>query len=112
MPALLTVRHWSFLAASNAVRRRYHGDPYSVVPLFRTVWASWLNFQENGAVRLAKIVNPDERRIFWEDLYAGPLKEQVFNDNIAEADRLIEQALQEWQKPKGEVYRVRVIQNC
>ena len=54
----------------------------------------------------AKIVNPDQRRIFWEELYASPLKEQVFNDNIAEADRLIEQALQEWQQPKGEVYLV------
>lgn len=54
----------------------------------------------------AKISNPDERRIFWEDLYASPLKEQVFNDNLAEADRLIEQALNEWQKPKGEVYLV------
>lgn len=53
-----------------------------------------------------KITNPDERRIFWEDLYASPLKEQVFNDNLAEADRLIEQALNEWQKPKGEVYLV------
>ena len=54
----------------------------------------------------AKITNPDERRIFWEDLYASPLKEQVFNENLAEADRLIEQALNEWQKPKGEVYLV------
>lgn len=54
----------------------------------------------------AKITNPDERRIFWEDLYASPLKEQVFNDQIAEADQLIEQALIEWQKPKGEVYLV------
>jgi len=54
----------------------------------------------------AKIENPDERRIFWEDLYASPLKEQVFNDNIAEADRLIEQALIEWKTPKGEVYLV------
>lgn len=54
----------------------------------------------------AKITNPDERRIFWENLYASPLKEQVFNDNLAEADRLIEQALNEWQKPKGEVYLV------
>ena len=54
----------------------------------------------------AKITNPDERRIFWEDLYASPLKEQVFNDHIAEADQLIEQALIEWQKPKGEVYLV------
>ena len=54
----------------------------------------------------AKIVNPDERRIFWEDLYASPLKEQVFNDNLTEANRLIEQALLEWNQPKGEVYLV------
>ncbi|CAM4122118.1 siroheme synthase CysG [Acinetobacter pragensis] len=54
----------------------------------------------------AKIENPDKRRIFWEDLYASPLKEQVFNDNMAEADRLIEQALIEWTQPKGEVYLV------
>ena len=54
----------------------------------------------------AKISNPDERRIFWEDLYASRLKEQVFNDNLEEADRLIEQALTEWTAPKGEVYLV------
>ncbi|OTG81012.1 siroheme synthase CysG [Acinetobacter sp. ANC 4648] len=54
----------------------------------------------------AKILNPDERRIFWEDLYASPLKEQVFNDNIAAADTLIEQALVEWKAPQGEVYLV------
>lgn len=53
-----------------------------------------------------KIINPDERRIFWEDLYASPLKEQVFNGNEAEADQLIEQALQAWKTPKGEVYLV------
>ena len=54
----------------------------------------------------AKISNPDERRVFWEDLYASPLKEQVFHDNLIEADRLIEQALAEWKTPKGEVYLV------
>ncbi len=54
----------------------------------------------------AKIENPDERRIFWEELYASPLKEQVFNDNLVEADRLIEQALLQWKTPKGEVYLV------
>ncbi|QXW26751.1 siroheme synthase CysG [Acinetobacter johnsonii] len=54
----------------------------------------------------AKIENPDERRIFWEDLYASPLKEQVFNGNAVEADHLIEQALIEWKQPKGEVYLV------
>jgi uroporphyrin-III C-methyltransferase / precorrin-2 dehydrogenase / sirohydrochlorin ferrochelatase len=52
------------------------------------------------------IQNPDERRVFWENLYAGPLKEHVFNDNIIEADKLIEQALKELTKPKGEVYLV------
>ena len=54
----------------------------------------------------AKISNPHERRVFWEDLYASPLKEQVFHDNLVEADRLIEQALAEWKTPKGEVYLV------
>lgn len=53
-----------------------------------------------------KIANPDQRRIFWEDLYASPLKEQVFNGNEDAADRLIEQALQEWKTPQGEVYLV------
>jgi len=54
----------------------------------------------------AKIENPDKRRIFWEDLYASPLKEQIFNGNLTEAERLIEQALHEWSEPKGEVYLV------
>ena len=53
-----------------------------------------------------KIVNPDERRIFWEDLYASSLKEEVFNDNLDEANSIIEQALIAWKKPKGEVYLV------
>ncbi|MDH2468882.1 siroheme synthase CysG [Acinetobacter baumannii] len=53
-----------------------------------------------------KISNPDERRIFWENLYASPLKEQVFNDNLDVADSMLEQALQEWEAPKGEVYLV------
>lgn len=53
-----------------------------------------------------KIINPDERRIFWENLYDSPLKEKVFNDQITEANELIEQALQEWTTPKGEVYLV------
>ena len=53
-----------------------------------------------------KIVNPEERRIFWEDLYASPLKEQVFNDNLDAANQSIQHALAEWQTPKGEVYLV------
>ena len=53
-----------------------------------------------------KISNPDERRIFWENLYASPLKEQVFNDNLDVANDLIQQALTQWTAPKGEVYLV------
>ncbi|MFT4019948.1 MAG: siroheme synthase CysG [Acinetobacter sp.] len=53
-----------------------------------------------------KIANPDERRIFWEDLYNSPFKEQVFNDNIQAAEHTIQQALDEWSAPKGEVYLV------
>jgi len=53
-----------------------------------------------------KISNPDERRIFWENLYASPLKEQIFNDNLDVANSMLEQALQEWKAPKGEVYLV------
>ena len=52
------------------------------------------------------IPNPEQRRIFWEDLYASSLKEQVFNDNLDTANLLIEQALQTWKTPKGEVYLV------
>ncbi len=54
----------------------------------------------------AKIAHPDERRIFWEDLYASQLKEHVFNGNIVAADSLIEKALTHWKTPKGEVYLV------
>lgn len=54
----------------------------------------------------SKIINPDERRVFWENLYASPLKEQVFNGNIVQADQLIEAALSTWTMPKGEVYLV------
>lgn len=53
-----------------------------------------------------KIPNPDERRIFWENLYASPLKEQVFNDNLDVADSMLAQALEAWKAPKGEVYLV------
>ncbi|MEB5475811.1 siroheme synthase CysG [Acinetobacter sp. ESL0695] len=53
-----------------------------------------------------KISNPDERRIFWEDLYASPFKEQVFNDNLIVAKQMMEDALAKWTTPKGEVYLV------
>jgi len=53
-----------------------------------------------------KITNPDERRIFWEELYASPLKEQVFHDNLETANQMMAQALSEWTAPKGEVYLV------
>ncbi len=53
-----------------------------------------------------RIHNPDERRIFWENLYNSPLKEQVFNDNLEQAQQSILSTLQDWHTPKGEVYLV------
>ncbi|RKG31197.1 siroheme synthase CysG [Acinetobacter tianfuensis] len=54
----------------------------------------------------AQILSPEERRVFWENLYAGPLREQVFSGNIDVANHLITEALKNWQRPKGEVYLV------
>ena len=53
-----------------------------------------------------KIINPDQRRIFWEDVYASPIKEHIFNDNVAQAEQLMADALAAWKMPKGEVYLV------
>lgn len=53
-----------------------------------------------------KIENPDQRRIFWEDLYASPLKELVFQGQHAQANQLMQDALERWETPQGEVYLV------
>lgn len=54
----------------------------------------------------AKIHSPEERRIFWENLYAGALKEHVFNDQLEKAQQIMADALEMWQAPQGEVYLV------
>lgn len=53
-----------------------------------------------------RIENPEQRRIFWENLYQSPFKEAVLNHQQAMAEQLIQQALQDWQSPRGEVYLV------
>lgn len=53
-----------------------------------------------------KIEQPEQRRIFWENLYASPLKEMVFNRQIEQANNYMQHALDDWQSPKGEVYLV------
>lgn len=52
------------------------------------------------------ITNPDERRIFWENLYASSVGEAVLAGNRDHADAQMPQLLQDWQTPKGEVYLV------
>lgn len=52
------------------------------------------------------ITNPDERRIFWENLYAGKVGEQVLAGNRSEADAAMPQLLDDWKTPGGEVYLV------
>ena len=52
------------------------------------------------------IKNPDERRIFWENLYASPIGEAVLAGNREVADKQMPKLLNDWQTPTGEVYLV------
>lgn len=52
------------------------------------------------------ISNPDERRIFWENLYAGTVGERVLAGNRGEADKAMPALLKKWETPTGEVYLV------
>lgn len=54
----------------------------------------------------AKIPNPEQRRVFWEELYASPLKAQIFHGQMQLAEATMQQALLTWNMPKGEVYLV------
>jgi uroporphyrin-III C-methyltransferase/precorrin-2 dehydrogenase/sirohydrochlorin ferrochelatase len=49
---------------------------------------------------------PDTRRIFWENLYAGSVGEQLLNGQREAADQAMPALLADWQTPKGEVYLV------
>lgn len=53
-----------------------------------------------------RIDNPEQRRIFWENLYQSPFKELVLQNQIVHAEQVLQQALQDWQSPRGEVYLV------
>ncbi|WLF83103.1 siroheme synthase CysG [Moraxella sp. ZY210820] len=53
-----------------------------------------------------KIENPEQRRIFWENIYASPIREMVFNRQIEQANHAMQQALDDWTIPQGEVYLV------
>lgn len=53
-----------------------------------------------------KIENPEQRRIFWENIYASPVREMVFNRQIEQANHAMQQALDDWTIPQGEVYLV------
>lgn len=52
------------------------------------------------------ITNPDERRVFWENIYASDIGEAVLAGNRAEADAKMPEQLANWTTPKGEVYLV------
>lgn len=52
------------------------------------------------------ITNPDERRVFWENIYASPIGEAVLSGNREQADANMPEQLANWRTPKGEVYLV------
>lgn len=54
------------------------------------------------------IAEPEQRRLFWEALYASPLAEQILSHPVdpAGTEAAFQQFLQDWQQPQGEVYLV------
>lgn len=52
------------------------------------------------------IPEPDTRRIFWEELYAGRIGEMVRSGRMQQASDAMPQQIQDWQQPAGEVYLV------
>jgi uroporphyrin-III C-methyltransferase/precorrin-2 dehydrogenase/sirohydrochlorin ferrochelatase len=53
-----------------------------------------------------KFPNPDQRRVFWETLYASPLSEKVLAGNIDQANTEMPAFIEDWQNPQGEVYLI------
>ncbi len=102
-PLLISI---SSNGASPVLSRQLRSKIESLVPMRYGDLAAF-----SGAWRpqvKAAIKNPDERRVFWEQLYAGPIAEDVLNGMRERADGAMLGALAEWQsKPyQGEVYLV------
>lgn len=55
----------------------------------------------------AKFTNVQQRRVFWEDIFEGPIAERVLAGQSAEAEQMLEARLGEAEQPvQGEVYLV------
>ena len=53
------------------------------------------------------ITSPSQRRIFWENVFQGPIAERIFSNNEQEAEDLCEQSLVNQNKlAEGEVYLI------
>lgn len=57
-----------------------------------------------------RITNPAKRRIFWENVFEGPIAEKIFSDDEASAESMLLSKIESdslgEQKPVGEVYLV------
>lgn len=53
-----------------------------------------------------KIADPDQRRVFWEKLYASPVAEQLLAGNLQQASADMPEFIEHWQDPHGEVYLI------
>ncbi len=54
----------------------------------------------------AAIKDPEIRRVFWENVYAGPAGQAVLSGDRAKADALMPGLLKDFREPEGEVYLV------
>lgn len=94
--------------ASPVLIRMLRGKLETMIPQAYSRLASF-SARFRSAVK-AHIANPAKRRIFWEDVFEGPVAERIFSGDEAAAESMlrsmIENESKEVQPPAGEVYLV------
>jgi uroporphyrin-III C-methyltransferase / precorrin-2 dehydrogenase / sirohydrochlorin ferrochelatase len=94
--------------ASPVLIRMLRGKLETMIPHAYSQLASF-SARFRSAVK-TRITNPAKRRIFWENVFEGPIAEKIFSDDEAAAETMllsmIESESMGEQKPVGEVYLV------
>jgi len=94
--------------ASPVLIRMLRGKLETMIPQAYSQLASF-SARFRGVVK-TRILEPAKRRIFWENVFEGPIAEKIFSGDEAAAESMllsmIEQESVGEQKPAGEVYLV------
>ncbi len=92
------------------------GDAPVLARLIRAKIETWIPSSYGQLASLAKkfraqvkglLPNVQQRRVFWEDVFQGPIAERVFSGQLAEGERLLAEKVAGGNAPvQGEVYLV------